>query len=99
MAEERTKLLSKVSTHDTKELWSSIGHRASNKSNRSVIDLGPPFHDIGNMNQYFAKVVTDPDYDLQRILSHVKMCSNEREQVFSKLEVSRALQSVGLCIL
>ena len=30
IAVERAKLLSSVNTHDTKELWSSIGHSGSN---------------------------------------------------------------------
>jgi hypothetical protein len=41
IAVERAKLLSSVNTHDTKELWSSIGHNGLNNIVKSVFDLGP----------------------------------------------------------
>ena len=76
IAEERAILLSKVNTHDTKELWSSTGHATSSKSARSVFDLGLRFDNINDMNPFFAKITLDPDYDLQNILSHVKPCTD-----------------------
>jgi hypothetical protein len=46
------------------------------------------------MNQFFADVATDPDYDLKQILSHIKQNDDRCESYFSKFEVYRALQSV-----
>jgi hypothetical protein len=61
-----------LSSHDTKELWSSIGHSRSSSVVKLVVDLGPPYEDINAMNQIFADVATDPDYGMKQILSHVK---------------------------
>ena len=44
------------------------------------------------MNQLFADVATDPDYDLKQILSHIKQNDDQCEYYFSKFEVYRALQ-------
>jgi hypothetical protein len=46
------------------------------------------------MNQFFADVATDPDYDLKQILSHIKQNDDQCEFYFSKFEVYRTLQSV-----
>jgi hypothetical protein len=95
-AVERAKLLSPVDTHGTKELCSSTGRSRSNNVVKSVFNLGPSFDDINAMNQFFAYVAIDPDFDLKQILSHIKQSNDQCEYYCSKFEVYRALPITAL---
>ena len=97
IAEEKSRLLSSVNTHNTKELWSAVDSACGSSRHKSISDLGPPFNDLNAINGFFASIASDPDYDRQHVLSHIKPINNDFDQsskFFNHFQVWRALQSV-----
>ena len=78
-------MLSSVNTHNSKELWSAIGNACGSNSRRCISDFGPPFDDMDAMNKFFASIASDPDYDRQHILSHVKSVMTDSNPTSLKL--------------
>jgi gmma-aminobutyric acid receptor subunit gamma/cGMP-dependent protein kinase 2 len=61
--DHRTSVLSNVTPSSTKQLWKLVNEsRGSNKATSSLNINNQPV-DIGDLNQYFADIATDPDYN------------------------------------
>ena len=98
IAENRTQLLTKARSQDTRKLWQAV-NETRNQGTRQLDELGPPFDDSDAINRYFAAIATDPAYDRQQIDDFIKPSENDRDHVndnfcFQEYEVTRALKEV-----
>jgi hypothetical protein len=92
-AVERAKLLSSVNTHDTQELWSSIGHSGSHNVVKSVVDLGPLLDDMNAMNPFFLRTLP-----VFRIMTWSRFCLTLNRTMISVNIILASLKFIVLCI-
>jgi len=71
IAECRAKSMSNVNTHCTRDLWKAVSSSRNRRDDQNIASLGPPFDDASVINQFFADIATDPNYDQQAILAHI----------------------------
>ena len=95
IAEGRARSLSNVNTHCTRDLWRAVSTSRNRRDDRDLASLGSPFDDANAINQFFADIATDPNYDRQAVLAHIRPADHPLPaQHFSEYEVYRALNAV-----
>jgi hypothetical protein len=72
ISEHRSNILSGVDYKSSKELWASVQHtfKAGSCSSSLSARLGCKFADINAINDYFANIATDKNYD-STVIEHL----------------------------
>jgi hypothetical protein len=99
ISEHRSNILSGVDYKSSKELWASVQHtfRAGSCSSSLSARFGCKFADINAINDYFANIATDKNYDstvIEHLIDSLPVSSLSREVMFSEFEVFKMLISV-----
>jgi len=83
IADGRSKLLSKASASDTKQLWQLLRNTGnwSNRASNNNVDCSGLALKADDLNAYFAQVATDPHYS-QNELENL-CCSFSRDSDFA----------------
>ena len=82
-------------TRCTRDLWRTVSTSRNCHDDRNLASLGPPFDDANAINKFFADIATDPCYDQQAVLAHIRPADHPlNAQYFSEYDVYRVLNAV-----
>jgi hypothetical protein len=94
IAEGRARLLASVNTHNTRDLWQSVTSNRNCSNSHDLAAFGPPFDDPNAINNFFANIAMDPNYNSQAVQAHIRSVDPLIIREFTPFEVYRSLYDV-----
>ena len=94
IAEGQARLLASVNSHNTRDLWQSVTSNRNGRNSHNIAAFGPPFDDPNAINNFFANIATDPNYDSQAVQAHTRSVDPQIIRKFTPYEVYRSLYAV-----